>query len=378
MTFNEPVSVSGTWFTISSAAAGPITTTVSGGPTTFTLNPPGPFAIGDMITVTVIGNQVTDQASGTLKLGSNPSFSFTTAQPVAPVITANPQSVTANAGDTASFTVAASGTAPISYAWRKDGTFITGNGTASTATLVLTNVASSDGANYDCVVSNSAGSATSAAAALTVTAIAPTITTSPVSATVLSSATVSFTVAATGTSPFTYVWRKEWNSPIRRRRSVGLGDCHPDPDCRPRGRHGQLRRPCQQLCRERPEHGRHHCMSQSRGSRQWNSLRDFSTATPLSGLPADITGATVTQGNNNGTTTLITATSVSSGYPGASGGNNAGAAANVGAFSATGSAYFTFTLTPQAGEVVTTSAISFGSRSTTTGPTSLRDLLQRR
>ncbi|MBI2512566.1 MAG: ExeM/NucH family extracellular endonuclease [Opitutae bacterium] len=98
----------------------------------------------------------------------------------------------------------------------------------------------------------------------------------------------------------------------------------------------------------------------------WN----FATASPSSGLPASLSGGTVTQGNNNGTTTLLTTTSASSGYTGASGTNNAGAAARIGALNqaASGSAYFEFTLTPTAGGQIQASAIAFGSRSTSTGP----------
>lgn len=96
---------------------------------------------------------------------------------------------------------------------------------------------------------------------------------------------------------------------------------------------------------------------------------DFATAAPAD-LPADVTGGVVVQGNNNGTTALLTTTSASSGYAGATGGNNAGAAARIGALNqgAGGSAYFEFTLTPEAGRQLTLTGISFGSRSTSTGP----------
>src|SRR5882757_1381122 len=98
---------------------------------------------------------------------------------------------------------------------------------------------------------------------------------------------------------------------------------------------------------------------------------DFTTANPTSGIPANTMVSAVTQGNNNGTTALITSVSVSSGYTGASGGNNAGAAARIGALdqtAGTGSAYFEFTLTPAAGAAVSLSQINFGSRATGTGP----------
>ncbi len=103
------------------------------------------------------------------------------------------------------------------------------------------------------------------------------------------------------------------------------------------------------------------------GSITW----DFSATTPSSGLPAGVSGGIVTQGNNNGTTSLLTSVSVSSGYGGVSGGNNAGAAARVGPLNqtaTTGSAYFEFTLTPSAGKELVVSSLSLGTRSTSTGP----------
>jgi len=98
----------------------------------------------------------------------------------------------------------------------------------------------------------------------------------------------------------------------------------------------------------------------------WN----FQTDTPTSGVPSGLTFSAVSQGNNNGTTTLLTASSVSSTYTGFSAANNAGAAARIGALNtaASGSAYFEFTITPNAGFSFNISAISFGSRETSTGP----------
>ncbi|MCA0447187.1 MAG: T9SS type A sorting domain-containing protein [Bacteroidetes bacterium] len=98
----------------------------------------------------------------------------------------------------------------------------------------------------------------------------------------------------------------------------------------------------------------------------WN----FATASPSSTPVSNLTVSAVSQGNNNGTTTLLTTTSPSTGYAGASGTNNAGAAARTGGITtgASGSAYFEFSLTPDAGYNVTLSSFSFGSRSTGTGP----------
>ena len=96
---------------------------------------------------------------------------------------------------------------------------------------------------------------------------------------------------------------------------------------------------------------------------------DFATAAPSNNTVTGVNVSNVSQGNNNGTTTMITTTSASSGYAGASGTNNAGAATRTDALvtAANGSAYFEFTLTPTSGNITLTD-ISFGSRSTGTGP----------
>src|SRR5688572_30936592 len=103
----------------------------------------------------------------------------------------------------------------------------------------------------------------------------------------------------------------------------------------------------------------------------WNFGTDAANPNPSSGTPvAGLTISGVSQGNNNGTTVLLTTTSASLGYTGSSGQFNAGAAARVGALNlaASGSAYFEFTLTPDAGKTVSITNINFGSRSTGTGP----------
>lgn len=84
----------------------------------------------------------------------------------------------------------------------------------------------------------------------------------------------------------------------------------------------------------------------------------------------NISASDLGRNNNNGTTALLTTTSASSGYTGASGSYNAGAAARIGALNtaANGSVYFEFTLTPASGYSFNLTGISFGTRSTNTGP----------
>jgi hypothetical protein len=131
-----------------------------------------------------------------------------TPPPLAPSITAQPASDTVTAGQTASFTVVATGTAPLSYQWQKNGTAISGATSASYTTAATTSA--DNGAQFVVVVSNSAGSATSNAATLTVNAaaVAPSITTQPSNQTVTVGQTATFTVVATGTAPLSYQWQK--------------------------------------------------------------------------------------------------------------------------------------------------------------------------
>ena len=103
-----------------------------------------------------------------------------TATTVAPTITTQPASQTVTAGQTATFTVAASGTAPLSYQWRKNGVAISG-ATSSNYTTPPTTTSDS-GSAFTVVVTNTAGTVTSSTATLTVNpAPAPAIQLNPTS-----------------------------------------------------------------------------------------------------------------------------------------------------------------------------------------------------
>jgi len=130
----------------------------------------------------------------------------------APSITTQPQSQSVAAGATATFSVVAAGTAPLSYQWSNGGTAITGAVAASYTTPAT--AASNSGSSFQVTVTNSAGSATSSAATLTVTVpappppvlTAPSITAQPQNQNVALGATATFTVTATGTAPLSYQW----------------------------------------------------------------------------------------------------------------------------------------------------------------------------
>ena len=108
---------------------------------------------------------VTD-ASG---LSASQSFTITVnAAPVTPAITGQPANQTVTAPATATFSVTATGTAPLSYQWRKGGVPITG-ATASSYTTPATTTAD-NGALFSVVVTNAVSSVTSSNATLTVNA----------------------------------------------------------------------------------------------------------------------------------------------------------------------------------------------------------------
>ncbi len=90
--------------------------------------------------------------------------------PVAPMFVTQPASQVVLAGGTATLTVSADGTAPISYQWYDNDAPISN---ATSSTLILANVQTSADGSYYATASNSVGVATSDAAQLTVTPTVP-------------------------------------------------------------------------------------------------------------------------------------------------------------------------------------------------------------
>jgi hypothetical protein len=108
----------------------------------------------------------------------------------------------------ATFSVAASGTAPLNYRWRKGAVpmDIVANPSAATATLSLANISAADAGSYDCVVTNTCNSATSNPATLTVNA-APAVSQQPASVATCPSSAPLFSVVASGAPAPTYQWQ---------------------------------------------------------------------------------------------------------------------------------------------------------------------------
>ena len=132
----------------------------------------------------------------------------TTPAAVAPSITAQPADQSIKVGEKATFSVAAAGSAPLSYQWQRNGAAVSGATTASYTTPAAT--VDNDGDDYDVMISNAAGSVASAPARLSVaaTATAPAITSQPVDTSITAGQTATFSVTATGTAPLAYQWRK--------------------------------------------------------------------------------------------------------------------------------------------------------------------------
>jgi hypothetical protein len=132
--------------------------------------------------------------------------SVTTAQ--LPIITYHPQSLAAYPGDSVSLSVNATGTGPLSFVWKKNGTTVANSN--SSYLQVSYQVISADAGDYSVTVSNAQGSVTSQPATLTVLpGVAPVIINQPASVSVLQGQALGFSVYATGRPAPTYQWKKD-------------------------------------------------------------------------------------------------------------------------------------------------------------------------
>jgi hypothetical protein len=109
--------------------------------------------VGSYLAIATNSSGVTSSNAATLTVNNPPS------------ITTQPSSQTVTAGSNVTFTVVAAGTPMLTYQWKKNGTNISG---ATSASLILTNVQTTNNGSYTVVVTNAVGSATSSTATLTV------------------------------------------------------------------------------------------------------------------------------------------------------------------------------------------------------------------
>jgi uncharacterized repeat protein (TIGR03803 family) len=160
---------------------------------------------------------VTDQDAASYSVVISNAIGSVTSAPailivrdVAPVISAQPSNLSCASGTSARFSVVASGSPPLGFQWWRDGLALTNDNGISGAdgsSLVLKAARREDSGNYTVSVTNAIGSVTSAPALLTVSDLAPSITSQSASFFAGLGGCALFTVGAYGSLPLHYEWR---------------------------------------------------------------------------------------------------------------------------------------------------------------------------
>jgi uncharacterized delta-60 repeat protein len=162
-------------------------------------------AIGSSYTIPAV--QPTDAGAYAVKVtnggGTVSSSDATLTVLSAPQITTQPASQGVVLGQPASFSVQATGPAPLSYQWSYNGTAISG---ATLSSLAINSAQMTDAGAYSVVVGNLYGSTASSNANLSVF-IVPTMTAQPQGTNLLAGYTANLMAAATGSPAPTYQWR---------------------------------------------------------------------------------------------------------------------------------------------------------------------------
>lgn len=153
--------------------------------------PTGSLSVGNhTVAVTTTGACGSASQSATLTVQANTA-------------TSDPPDQTVCQGATANFSTTASGTGPFTYQWKLDNVNIPGATNSSVA--VDTTSVSVGGHTIAVVVGGACGSVTKSAS---LTVQANTSTTDPADATVCLGGTASFSTTASGTAPFSFVWKQ--------------------------------------------------------------------------------------------------------------------------------------------------------------------------
>jgi beta-galactosidase len=127
---------------------------------------------------------------------------------IPPTITQQPQGGNVVEMTTASLNVVATGTPPLGYQWRFNGSALPG---ATNSTFVISNAAVADSGVYNVAVFNGGGAVMSSNATVTVRPL-PRITLQPQNRTNATTSNVTFTVEVVGTPPLFYQWRMNSNN----------------------------------------------------------------------------------------------------------------------------------------------------------------------
>ena len=125
-----------------------------------------------------------------------------------PVITTQPQSQTNVVSSSVTLSVAATGTPPLFYQWRRQSSNVTGQ---TNDALVIASLQNSNVGNYTVTITNPQGAVTSAIAFVRIV-LPPSITGQPTNGVGDVGGSATFSVVASGSAPLTYQWR--WNTNV--------------------------------------------------------------------------------------------------------------------------------------------------------------------
>jgi large repetitive protein len=170
--FSEPVTgFTSAGVTITGTAGGTKTVVITGGPITYNVAVSGMTTSGTVI-ANIPQNAARDVAANgnTVATFTDNTVTFNACTAPSSIVVSPSGTISKTVGDSITFSVTASGTAPLHYQWHKDGVNV---GTDSSSYSILS-VTAADAGSYDVAVSNSCGNATSAATTLTVK-ITPTL-----------------------------------------------------------------------------------------------------------------------------------------------------------------------------------------------------------
>jgi len=132
------------------------------------------------------------------------------APPLQPFFFVQPQGQNLTSGSTFTLTAAAGGVTPQSFQWLCNGTNLAAGGNISGVTtnaLTISSATTNNAGSYTLVVNNPNGSATSVVAVVNI-GFAPGFATQPAPLTVFAGSNAVFSVANTGSTPFSYQWRE--------------------------------------------------------------------------------------------------------------------------------------------------------------------------
>ncbi len=131
-----------------------------------------------------------------------------------PAFSVQPTNISVVVSSNAIFNPSLSGTLPMTFQWFFNNSPLVDGGRISgstNSTLIIANVQTNDGGNYFLVASNWVGVTTSSVAVLTPIILPPTITTPPVSQSILVGSNVNFFAGVDGTPPCNYQWSLNGN-----------------------------------------------------------------------------------------------------------------------------------------------------------------------